>query len=375
MNFGFSDEQELLRRESRKLIDERCPLEQVRKLMATPLGYSEPLWLELAALGWTGLTIPEAYGGAGLGWVDLVVLLEETGRTLFPSPLISTTLAASAVLDLGSEAQRQRYLPRLADGSRIGTLALFDSSDALEPEAITLLGRPKGDDFVLDGTKRFVPDAGAADLFVVAFRSGEAAADLSLGVVEAGAKGVAAQTFPTLDQTKRLGNLALDGVRIGRDALLGEPGRAGPAIARLLDRGAVAVTGEMVGAAEGALALTVQYARDRIQFDQPIGKYQGVKHPLAEMHVDLESFKSLLYYAAWTLDESPEEVPRSASLAKAYATDAFTRIGIDGVQLHGAVGYTAEYDIQLYLKRSKWARPMFGDADHHYDRVATLGGL
>jgi len=178
-----------------------------------------------------------------------------------------------------------------------------------------------------------------------------------------------------------MGTVVLDAARVPKSALLlgsdgrGKPGRAWPAIERLFDRGAIATTGEMIGAAEGALALTVQYAKDRIQFGNPIGKYQGVKHPLAEMYVDIESTKSLLYYAAWALDESPGEVPRSASLAKAYASDAFARIGIDGVQLHGAVGYTAEYDIQLYLKRSKWARPTFGDSDFHYERVATLGGL
>ncbi len=375
MNFGFTEEQELLRQEARKLLDERCPLEEVRKLAETPLGYAEELWRDLGALGWTGLTIPEAYGGAGLGWVDLVVLLEETGRSLFPSPLISTTLAASALLDAGSEEQRARFLPRLADGSRIGTLALFDSSDAQDPSAITLAGRRSDAGYELSGTKRFVADPDAADLFVVAFSSGEAADDLSLALVERESAGVSSQSFPTLDRTKRMGNLVLDGVRVAPEDLLGEPGRAAPAIARLLDRGAVAVTGEMIGAAEGALHLTVQYAKDRIQFDQPIGKYQGVKHPLAEMYVDVESFKSLLYYAAWALDESPGEVARSASLAKAYASDAFARIGIDGVQLHGAVGYTAEYDIQLYLKRSKWARPVYGDADHHYERVARLGGL
>ena len=134
-------------------------------------------------------------------------------------------------------------------------------------------------------------------------------------------------------------------------------------------------TAESVGAAEAALAMTTAYAKQRIQFGSPIGKYQGVKHRLAEMFVDIESFKSLLYYAAWTVDDAPQELPRAASLAKAYASDAFARIGIDGVQLHGAIGFTAEYDIQLYLKRSKWARPMYGDSDHHYERVAALGGL
>jgi alkylation response protein AidB-like acyl-CoA dehydrogenase len=375
MDFGFSEEQDLLRAEVRKFLDGRCGLPRVRKIMETGPGYDPDVWRELAELGWLGLTIPEAYGGAGLGWVDLVVLLQETGRSLFPSPLLSTTLAAAAVLENGSEEQKQRWLPSLADGTRIGTLALLEATDSLAPTGIALTGKPDGDAFVLTGEKRFVADAGAANLFVVAFRTGGAAGDLALGVIDAGAAGVSSAGFPTLDATKRLGTLKLEGARVPRSALLGAPGKAWPAIERLLDLGAVAVTAELTGAADAALSITTQYAKDRLQFGHPIGKYQGVKHPLAEMYVQLESTKSLLYYAAWAVAESPAELPRSASLAKAFGTDAFTRIGIDGVQLHGAVGYTAEYDIQLYLKRAKWARPVFGDSDFHYERVARLGGL
>jgi alkylation response protein AidB-like acyl-CoA dehydrogenase len=373
MDFGFSEEQELLRAEVRKYLDEKCPMERVRELMDTEEGYSPELWSEMAELGWLGLLIPEQYGGAGLGWADLIVLLEESGRSLFPSPFISTMLAAAAILDNGSQAQRERFLPGLADGSRIGTVALLEQNDVVTPLGIALLGKRDGEGFVLSGRKRFVCDAGSATLFVVAFRSGEGAEDLGLAIVERDRDGVGAQSHPTMDRTKRLGTLDLENAR--PEAILGDPGKAWPAIQRMLDRGAVAVTGEMVGAAEAALALTVEYAKDRIQFDQPIGRYQGVKHPLADMYVDIESFKSLLYYAAWTLDESPGEVPVAASRAKAYATDAFARIGIDGIQLHGAVGYTEELDIQLYLKRAKWARPLYGDADYHYQRAATLGGL
>jgi len=375
MDFGFSEEQDLLRAEVRKLLDGRCALERVRKLMETGPGYDPDVWRELAELGWLGLTIPEAYGGAGLGWVDLVVLLQETGRSLFPSPLISTTLAAAAVLESRSEEQKQRWLPSLADGTRVGTLAFLEASDSFAPGAIALTGKPDGDAWLLTGEKRYVHDAGAANLFVVAFRTGGAATDLALAIVDAGAAGVTSAGFPTIDATKRLGTLKLEGARVPRSAVLGVPGAAWPAIERLLDLGAVAVTAELTGAAEAALAITTQYAKDRLQFGHPIGKYQGVKHPLAEMHVELESTKSLLYYAAWAVAESPGELPRSASLAKAFGSDAFTRIGIDGVQLHGAVGYTAEYDIQLYLKRAKWARPAFGDSDFHYERVARLGGL
>jgi alkylation response protein AidB-like acyl-CoA dehydrogenase len=375
MNFGLSEEQELLRAEVRRFIDQNCPIDQVRKLMETPEGFDRSLWQRMAELGWVGLTLPEAHGGVGLDWVDLVVVLEEVGRTLFPSPLVSTVLAATAIERAGSAEQQAAWLPRLADGSAIGTLALFEGAGSIEPTAIALRGAPAGGGFVLSGDKPLVSDAQSADVFAVAFRTGDAPEDLALALVPRGAAGLAVEPHVTMDLTRRMGRLRFDGVRVERDALLGAPGRAWPVLAHLLDCGATAVTAEMIGAAEGALALTVGYAKQRIQFGQPIGRFQGVKHRLAEMYSDIESFKSLCYYAAWLLDEDPARAALSVSRAKALASDAFARIGVDGVQLHGAIGYTWEYDIQLFLKRAKWARPAFGDSAQHYERVARLGGL
>ena len=376
MNFGFTEEQELLRQEVRKFLDEQCPIEEVRRIAETPDGYSSEFWKQLAELGWLGLVIPDRYGGSNLGWEELVVMLEETGRSLFPSPLISTTLAAATILDAGNEKQRERWLPRLADGSCIATTALLEENQDLAPSGVQLRSERTADGgFVLHGQKRFVPDAAQADLVIVAFRSGEADEDVTLALIEADADGIACENVAGIDRTKRLGTLSFDGASVAQDAILGEPGAGWPAIARLLDRGAIAVTAEIIGASEAALALTVQYAKDRIQFGSPIGRYQGVKHPLAEAYVDVESIKSLLYYAAWALDARPDEVPFSAAKAKGFASEAFNQIGITGIQLHGAVGYTEEYDIQLYLKRSKWARPMFGDEDYHYERIATFGRI
>lgn len=375
MDFGFTEEQELLRAEVRKFLDAHAPLPEVRKIAETPEGFSREHWKRIAELGWPGLTIAEAHGGAGLGWVDLVVLLEETGRTLFPSPLVSTSVAATAIREAGSAEQQRRFLPGLADGSAIGSLALLDEEDRYATEAIRLEGRSEAGGFVLHGTKRFVPDAAAATLFVVAFRSRPEPEAIGLALVPSDAPGLAAEDAPGMDTTKRLGHVRFEGVRVGPDALLGEPGKAGAALARVLDLATAAVTAEAIGAAEGAHALVVRYAQQRTQFGSPIGRFQGVKHPLAEMYVDIESFKSLLYYAAWALDERHPDAPRAVSMAKAYASDAFARIGLDGVQLHGGLGYTWEYDAQLYLKRAKWVRPMYGDADHHYERLARLGGL
>lgn len=377
MNFGFTEEQELLRAEARKFLDANAPLDEVRKHAALPEGFSREVWKRVSELGWPGLVVPEAYGGAGLGFVDLVVLLEETGRSLFPSPLLATSLAAAVCLDLGEADQARRLVERLADGSRIGTVALLEAGDHLSPDGVGLCARRDGGGWRLDGEKRFVPDADVADLFVVAARKLEASDDergeVAFFAVDRGASGVSTRNVPTMDPTKRAGTLRLADVRVGEGALLESQGAH--AFERVLLRGATLVTAEMLGAADGALALTVGYAKQRTQFGEPIGKFQGVKHPLAEHHVAIESGKSLLYYAAWALDESPAEAPRAVSMAKAYVTDAFLRLGLDTVQLHGGIGYTMEYDAQLYLKRSKWAKPLFGDAGFHYDRVFTLGGI
>jgi len=374
MNFGFTEEQDFLRDAVRKFVDGRCPIPEVRKLMETENAHSDALWKEMAELGWLGLLTPEEHGGAGLSWVDFVVLLEETGRTLLPSPLVSNTLAGTAIREGGSPEQQARWLPGLADGSTIGTLAFLEASDVPGPEGIDLTATIDGDEHVLTGEKRFVADAGAADLFVVAYRLGGGRdakggeSGLALALVPGTADGVSVEMTPSLDETKRTGTLRLAETRISPGERL-EARPPAETLAFVQDCGAVAVTAEAVGAAEGALALTVQYAKDRVQFGSPIGRYQGVKHRLSDQWVDTESIKSLLYYAAWAIDNDRDELQRYASLAKAYVSDAFTRIGVESVQLHGAVGYTLEYDVQLYLKRSKWVRSMFGDADYHRDRL------
>ena len=379
MNFGFTEEQEILRAEVRKFLDARCPMDEVRRLMESADGYSPELWKEMAELGWLGLMIPEVHGGAELTWIDLVVLLEETGRSLFPSPLLASTLGALAIMENASEQQQQRWLPAIADGSRIFTVALVERSDRLGPEGVSLAGKREGDATLLTGEKLFVPDATAATHFVLSFRRGLQPDDIGLAVIERDTEGVEVRALPCSDATKRLGKIALDGVRIDDDAILcpaGDGSGCGfPAVSRLLDHAAAAVTAEAIGAAEAAHALTVQYAKQRVQFGCPIGRFQGVKHPLAEMYVDIESFKSILYYAAWCLGESNHEAPLHVSMAKAYASDAITSIGVDGIELHGAIGYTWEYDAQLYLKRSKWVKAMFGGSDYHYERVTSLGGL
>jgi len=375
MNFGFSEEQELLRAEVRRFLDQNAPMERVRELSEAGRGHDPALWARMAELGWVGLTMPELHGGVGLDLETLIVVLEETGRTLFPSPLVSTVMAAKAIERFGSAEQQARWLPALADGSSIGTFAFLERGDSLSPAGVEARAKLDGEDLIVSGEKLFVTDAGSADLFVVAVRTGSDPEAISLVVVDRETGGVEAQDFEGMDLTKKIGRLTLTDARVGADRVLGEPGAGWSAAEWLLDLGAALVTAEAVGAAEAALQITTDFAKERIQFGQPIGRFQGVKHPLSEIYVDVESFRSLVYYAIWALDQDADDARVAVSRAKAYCADAFAQAGILGVQLHGGVGYTWEYDIQLYLKRSKWVRPMFGDADHHYERIARLGDL
>jgi alkylation response protein AidB-like acyl-CoA dehydrogenase len=383
MNFGFTEEQDLLRSEVHKFLDERCPLSEVRRIAEMQGGFCAKLWSEIVELGWPGLAISEQHGGAGLAWLDLVVLLEEAGRHLLPLPLLSTSTAAQAIAEAGSESQQADWLPRLASGEQIGTLALYEKSDALEPDHIELCARQQTDgSWQLDGEKVFVPDAAHATCFVVAVRvvGGEGDKTVRFAIVPADTTGVEVEAFATMDLTKSMGRVRFRAVLIGADMMLGRFADSSvdshfDIYDRIVARATAALCAEMSGAAEANLQLAIDYAKERIQFGSPIGRYQGVKHPLAEMHQELESFKSLLYYSAWALDERPEEARRYVSMAKARGSDCAVRIGIDAIQIHGAVGYTWEYDPQLYLKRSKWTRAMYGDADHHYDQIADMGGL
>ncbi len=378
MNFGFTDDQSFLRTEVRKFLAQSSPLPRVRELIesSSSLGSDPNLWNQMSTLGWIGLCLPEKHGGAGLDLETLIVILEVTGRTLLPSPLISTVLAAKAIERFGSHAQHSRWLPSLANGSRIGTFTFLERGDSLTPEGITTTARREGDALILSGEKLFVPDAAVADLFVAPVRLARGHDDsISLIVLERESPGLTISPHTGMDLTKPMGTLTLSNVRVPLDHALGPLGQAWPATEWLLDLGAALVTAEAVGSLEAALDLTTKFAKERVQFGEPIGHFQGVKHPLAEIYVDLESFRSLAYYAIWALDHDAPDAQLAVSRAKAYASDAFAQAGIMGVQLHGGVGYTWEYDIQLYLKRSKWFRPMFGDADYHYERAARLGGL
>jgi alkylation response protein AidB-like acyl-CoA dehydrogenase len=378
MNFGFNEEQELLRNTARKFFENECPSDTVRRLMETPEGINPELWKKLAEQGWLGLIYPEQYDGMALGLVDLVVLMEEMGRAVAPGPYFSTVLLGGlAILEAGSDAQKKEWLPRIAAGDRRVALAWMEPSAQLGSSGVTLTAVEKGGTYTLSGTKLFVHDAHTADALVVAARTGPGAgADgVSLFLLPKGTKGLAVTLLPTMDQTRKLCEVACADVTVRADALLGTAGAGWAPLARVLDRATVALCAEMCGGAQKVLDMTVEYAKIRQAFGRPIGAYQGVKHRAADMLVDVENSKSITYYAAWALDEGSPEAPLAVSMAKAYVSDAFRRVAAAGIQLHGGIGFTWEHDLHLYFKRAKGSEFTFGDATHHRERVAQLVNL
>jgi len=378
MNFGFSEEQELLRSTARKFFENECPSRAVRELMETPEGMSAALWERLAEQGWLGLIYPEAQGGLGLGFVDLTVLMEEMGRAVLPGPFLSTVLLGGlAILEAGRDAQQKAWLPRVASGGARVTLAWMDPSAVPPPEGIALSAPARGGQFRLSGTALFVPDAHTADAMVVAARTGPGtgAEEVTLFLVPCPSPGLSVTLLPTMDQTRKLCEVVFDDVSLGPEAVLGEVGQGWPPLERVLQRATVALCAEMCGGAQKVLDMTVEYAKIRQAFGRPIGAYQGVKHRAADMLVDVENSKSITYYAAWAMDEGAAEGPLAVSMAKAYVSDAYRRVAAGGIQLHGGIGFTWEHDLHLYFKRAKGSEFTFGDATYHRERVAQLVNL
>ena len=378
MNFGFNEEQELLRSTARKFFENECPSTVVRALMETPEGMTPELWGKLGEQGWLGLICPDAYDGMGLGLVDLVVLMEEMGRAVVPGPYFSTVLLGGlAILEAGSEAQKKEWLPKLAAGDKRVSLGWMEPSATLGAAGVTLPAVSKGGTFTLSGTKLFVPDAHTADALVIAARTTAGASEdgVSLFLVPSGTRGLDVKLLPTMDQTRKLCEVTLAEVTLGSDALLGAVGGGWAPLARVLDRATVALCAEMCGGAQRVLDMTVEYAKIRQAFGRPIGSYQGVKHKAADMLVDVENSKSITYYAAWALDEGVAEAPLATSMAKAYVSDAYRRVSAAGIQLHGGIGFTWEHDLHLYFKRAKGSEFTFGDATYHREKVAQLVNL
>ncbi|MFJ9246811.1 acyl-CoA dehydrogenase family protein [Streptomyces sp. NPDC101776] len=374
MALTFTEEQEELRTTLRRFLTDKAPSAAVRRAMDSDEGHDPRLWRQMAdQLGLHGLALPEAYGGSGGGPVELGIVLEEMGRALLPSPYFATVaLAGQALAASGDETAKARWLPAIADGSLTATLALAEAGGSWELADIEASATNDG---TVSGTKMFVVDGHTADLILVTACTGTG---LGLFAVDGDAPGVTRTRLETLDPTRRLARVDLDGAPARR---VGPDGDASPYLRTVLDLVAVALAAEQVGGAQACLDAAVAYAKVRVQFGRPIGSFQAVKHKCADLLVQIEGARSAAYHAtAVAADASREEppsaeLPVSAALAAACCADAFTHAAKENIQIHGGIGYTWEHDAHLYLKRAKSSEQLFGGPATHRTRLADLVGI
>jgi alkylation response protein AidB-like acyl-CoA dehydrogenase len=378
MDFTFNEEQQELRAMARTFLEEHSGSAGVRAAMQSEPGFESQVWKQICELGWPAVIIPESVDGLGLSYVELVALLEVMGESLLCAPFFSSVcLGANALLVAGTEEQQRAYLPQIAEGQLLATLAVSEANGHWGGQDIATTAQRDGTDYRINGTKRFVLDGHCADLVIVAAREVGSAGDsgISLFAVPADTPGFEQHSLSTIDQTRRLSAFELDDVRVPEAALMGEPGQAGPALSKILDLAAVALSAEQVGGAQRTLDLSVQYANERVQFGRPIGTFQAIKHTCADMMVAIESARSASYYAACVASEGSDELPVVASLAQVVASDAYFQCAADAIQIHGGVGFTWEYDLHLYFKRAKSSETFLGDPSYHRERVAQRIGL
>jgi len=371
MNFGFSEEQEELRKMVRRFLEEKSPESEVRRLMATAEGYDPAVWAQMAnELALQGLGIPEEYGGQGYGPVELYVVFEEMGAALLCSPYFSTVaLAANALLFVGSDDDKAAFLPGIASGETIATLALTDDAGLWDLTATSTTAVRSGEGYALNGVRSYVTDGSTATLLLVPAMTD---AGLSLFAVEGNAAGVTREALSTMDQTRKQSRLEFVDVPA---RLVGEDGDALAGLESTVQVAEAALAAEQVGGAQRVLDASVEYAKNRVQFGRPIGSFQAIKHKCADMLLDVESAKSAAYYAAWAAQERNEELPIAASLAKSFCSEAYFHCAAENIQIHGGIGFTWEHPAHLYFKRAKSSELFLGDPAYHRELLAQRLGI
>jgi alkylation response protein AidB-like acyl-CoA dehydrogenase len=365
MNFDFSDDQKQLRDEARKFLNGKCPASAVRAVLDGKAPYDRELWKGLAEMGFLGVAIPEEFGGAGAGHLELCVIAEEIGRALAPVPFSSTVyLAAEALLLAGSNAQKRKWLPAIASGEAIGTLALFEGTGNPSPKSIQLTASGG----TLNGVKKPVPDGTISDFIIVAARTASTGrdSDISLFLVDTKSGGVEARPLTNVDPTRCQAELVFKGCKAEP---LGAAGEGWSILCQLLDRAAVLMAFEQIGGADRALEMGRDYALDRIAFGRPIGSFQAIKHMLADMYVAATLARSNCYYGAWALSTDAPELAEAAASSRISATQAFQHCAKNNIQVHGGMGFTWEFDCHLYYRRANALALSLGSLSHWEDRL------
>jgi alkylation response protein AidB-like acyl-CoA dehydrogenase len=371
MDFLLSEMQKMLRSEARSFFEKECPSKLVREMEEDERGYPEDLWKKMVDSGWTALPFPDEYGGVGGDFLDLVVLIEEMGRACCPSPFISTVvLGGYILLELGSEKQKKELIPEIASGNAICTFALLETSDSYDFNKVACSAVLEKDTYSIKGTKLFIPYAHIADyIFVVAKVNGaKDGKNIGVFIVDTKTSGLKTTMLKAIDGGK-LCEVELD-VKIPADCLVGDLNDVNDRLTNIMEKAAIAKSAEMVGGAQRVLELTIDYSKERKQFGRPIGSNQAIQHHCANMAIDVEASRLNTYHAAWLLNEG---LPASkhVAVAKAWTSEAYRRVVVLGHQIHGAIGFTKEMDVELYVRRAKTAEIAFGDYDFHRDRLAT----
>ena len=376
MALVLTEEQSMLRDSARGLISDKAPVSHLRQLRDSKdeTGFSRGLWKTFAEMGFTGLLIPENFGGSGLGCVEAGVVMEEIGRTLMPSPFLSTAvLAASALTRGGSEAQKAAHLPKISDGSLLAAFAI-DEGAKHRPLQTKLQAVRSGNGFKLNGAKAFVVDGHTADLLIVAARTGGAPGErngLTLFLVDPKAKGIAIERTAMLD-SHNAARIEFTNAEVNADGVLGEIDQGGALLEGLLNIGRGVVASEMVGLSEEVFGRTVTYLKERKQFGKLIGEFQALQHRAAELYIDIEITRAAVLKALQTLDGDFEKAGAAVAVAKARAGTTATRAVQEGVQMHGGMGMTDQFDIGFFMKRARVCQELFGDANYHADQLARM---
>jgi alkylation response protein AidB-like acyl-CoA dehydrogenase len=355
MQFGLTESQEFLKNSTRKFFAGECPSAEMRRLMETNTAYDATLWSKLTDQGYTGIIFPEAYGGVGLGKVELMLLMEEAGRALLPGPFFSTVVLAGSVLDaVGTREHKKKYLEPICKGEVRSTVAILEAGASWNPWDVQVSAASGK----LTGEKLFVSDAVVADFLIVVARD-------SVFVVDSKARGLKISPMSGMDLTRKLYVVEFNNTpaeEIGSNLKL----------SRAFDIATAALAAEMVGGMQRTLDVTVEYAKTRKQFGKPIGMFQAVQHQCADMYLETESSRSAVYYAGWALEENSPDAATAVSIAKMYCSDAARTVGNRGIQIHGGMGFTWENDLHLYYRRAKASETAFGDATFHRERIASM---
>jgi alkylation response protein AidB-like acyl-CoA dehydrogenase len=378
MNLDLTEEQEMLRTSARDFLTKECPKTMVRKLEEDEKGYSPELWYKMAELGWMGLVLPEQYNGMGMGFMDLVILLQEMGRNILPGPFFSTVVMGSLpILNAGTEEQKKEFLPRIAAGDMILTLAFIEPSARYDAAGVQTKAAAQGDSFIINGTKLFAENAHIADYIICVTRTkkGTTPEDgITLFLVDAKSPGIKCEVMPTIGADK-LCEVVFKNVKVPKNRMLGKLHEGWPIMAKTLEYATIAKCAEMVGGQEAALDMTLAYVKERVQYGKPIGSFQVIQHYCANMWMNVETSRDILYKAAWNVAEGLPGSDSEVAVAKGWINEAYKFVTERAVQCHGAIGTTRDHDIGLYYRRAKAGELAFGDTDFQKELVAQQLGL